>query len=136
MSITPLKNAEHQMRVTRLEQLASKMDSQFRLFGVSFGWDAVLGLIPSVGAAATAVPGAIVIAEGARLGARKRVLARMALNTGLDMTIGALPLLGDAYDVLFKSHQRNVALLKIELMRQEIEAEAKGATTQTPIRGV
>ncbi len=49
------------------------------------------------------------------MGARKRVLGRMALNTGIDTVLGGIPLLGDAFDLFFKSHRRNVALLRREL---------------------
>ncbi|WP_371225285.1 DUF4112 domain-containing protein [Roseovarius sp. 2305UL8-3] len=120
-----LKSVNTRVRVERLETLAGALDSRFRIFGISLGWDSLLGLIPGVGAAATAIPGALMIAEGARMGARKRVLARMGVITGVDMLMGAIPIVGDAFDIFFKSHQRNVALLKVEIMRREIEEDVR-----------
>jgi len=118
-----LPAAERKKRLARLDRMANALDSKFRLFGISFGWDSLLGLIPGVGAVATALPGAVMIAEAARLGARKRVLTRMALNTGADVMIGTIPVIGDAFDVVFKSHQRSLALLKSDMARLDNQEE-------------
>ena len=42
----------------------------------------------------------------------KRVLARMGLNVLIDMLLGAIPVVGDLFDVGFKANRRNIALLK------------------------
>lgn len=107
--------ADRQRRIARLDRLADQLDSRFSLFGIRFGWDSILGLIPGVGDAATALPGAYMIHQGYRMGARKRVLARMGVNTGIDMLIGGIPLVGDLFDVAFKANRRNIALLKKEV---------------------
>ncbi len=80
-----------------------------------FGWDSILGLIPGIGDAVTAVPGAVMLYEASRMGARKRAMARIVANTGIDMLIGGIPVIGDAFDVIFKSHRRNIDILKKEL---------------------
>lgn len=123
MPSTSLPAADREKRLARLDRMANALDSKFRLFGISFGWDSLLGLIPGVGAVATALPGAVMIAEAARLGARKRVLTRMALNTGADVMIGTIPVIGDAFDVAFKSHQRSLALLKSDMARLDNQEE-------------
>ena len=38
-------------------------------------------------------------------------LTRMVVNLGLDVIIGAIPLLGDAFDIAWKANRRNYALL-------------------------
>jgi hypothetical protein len=108
----------HRERLARLERLADRLDARFSLFGIRFGWDSLLGLIPGVGDAATALPGLYIIAEAARLGARGAALARMALNTTVDVVIGGVPFLGDLFDVGFKANRRNVALLRREMARR------------------
>jgi hypothetical protein len=40
------------------------------------------------------------------------VIARMMLNTGLDLLTGFVPLLGDLFDAAFKANMRNLALLE------------------------
>lgn len=102
-------------RIDRLDRLADTLDARFRIFGVPFGWDSILGLIPGIGDAVTAVPGAVMLYEASRMGARKRAMARIVANTGIDMLIGGIPVIGDAFDVIFKSHRRNIDILKKEL---------------------
>nr|WP_025312813.1 DUF4112 domain-containing protein [Roseibacterium elongatum] len=108
---------EHAARLARLDRLADQLDARFRFFGIRFGWDSILGLLPGVGDVASAAPGVYIITEAARMGARRRVLARMGLNTAADVVIGGIPVLGDAFDVAFKANRRNIALLKREMAR-------------------
>lgn len=121
MPSTSSHAAERRARVARFERLSKALDSRFRLpvIGLRVGWDSILGLVPGLGDLITAGPGAAMIYEGVRMGARKRALVRMGLNTGIDMTLGAVPLLGDIFDAFFKSHRRNVAVLMDELARIE-----------------
>lgn len=107
--------------IEKLDHLARWLDSRYRIPGTSirFGWDAILGLIPGVGDAATLLPSAYLIYKAYTLGARKRTLARMVINTGLDSTIGTVPVLGDAFDLFYKANNRNFTLLRRELERGE-----------------
>lgn len=106
-------------RLERLERVAKRLDSRFRLpvLGVRFGWDSVIGLIPGVGDVVTTLPSMFMIYEATLIGARRRTLLRMGANTAADFTIGSIPLAGDVFDVYFKSHRRNVALLRREMER-------------------
>lgn len=103
--------------IEHLGRFAALLDSRYRIPGTSirFGWDALLGLIPGVGDAATLLPAAYLIYKGHRLGVSRGTLARMMLNTGIDATLGSVPLLGDVFDMFFKANNRNVALLRREL---------------------
>jgi hypothetical protein len=113
----PVVERERSARLARLDRLADRLDTRFRLIGIRFGWDSVLGLIPGVGDVASAVPGVYIIVEAARMGARRRVLARMGLDTATDVAIGGIPVLGDLFDVAFKANRRNIALLRREVTR-------------------
>lgn len=103
----------------RLERLAHWMDGAFRLPGTRwrFGLDGLLGLVPGAGDSLTALVGAYVILEAWRAGAPSSVIARMLGNIGLDWAVGSVPLLGDVFDFAFKSHRRNVDLLRRHLGR-------------------
>ena len=95
-------------RVTRvLDELVSVPGTPIRV-----GLDPVIGLIPVVGDVVAAAAGAWVIAEAARFGIPRVVLARMVTNLLLDLGIGAIPLLGDAYDLFFRSNTRNLELFR------------------------
>lgn len=120
-------------RVARLDRLATQLDTKFRLpvLNIPVGWDSILGLIPGVGDAATALPGVAMIYEANRMGARKRAQVRMAANTGIDLAIGTIPLVGDAFDLFFKSHRRNIRILKDELARIDTREDKEDDTWQS-----
>jgi len=103
--------------IEKLDRLSTLLDSRFRIPGtpIRFGWDSILGLIPGAGDLASLGPSAYLIYKGYRLGARKRTILRMSANTGLDFVVGAVPLLGDVFDLVFKANNRNFALLRKEL---------------------
>lgn len=106
--------------IEKLDRLSTLLDSKFRVpfTPIRFGWDSLLGLIPGVGDVAALGPSAFLIYRAYAMGARKRTIGRMALNTGLDFFIGAVPLLGDVFDLFYKANNRNFALLKKELASQ------------------
>jgi hypothetical protein len=77
-----------------------------------FGLDALIGLLPGVGDVVGGVISTWFLVTGARLGAPPAVLARMGLNLAVDALLGAIPLLGDLFDVGWKANVRNLALLE------------------------
>jgi hypothetical protein len=120
----PGSDRNHERDLTQLDRIAALLDSKFRLPGtrIHFGWDSILGLVPVVGDAATSIPAGYLILKGYRLGARKRTTARKVLNTGLDATIGAIPVIGDLFDLFFKANRRNFRLLQRELKQRGVGA--------------
>ena len=105
---------EHHREIRRLEKLAHWLDSRFRIPGtnVRFGVDSILGLFPGVGDTATTIPAVYLILCAQRLGVPRRVLMRMSLNVVLDLVLGAIPVVGDAFDVGFKANRKNVDLVR------------------------
>lgn len=99
--------------VARLRRLAKLLDSQFRVpgVGIRIGIDAVLGLIPVVGDAASALIGAYLIIEAYRLGVPRWALLRMVANLAVDTAIGAIPFAGDLWDFVFRANDRNMQIL-------------------------
>lgn len=98
-----------------LERVAWLMDRAFTVPGtnVTFGLDALLGLFPGVGDVATGlIQSGIVMAMMLHYKVPKAVVARMAANVLLDVGVGAIPIVGDAFDVFFKANTRNMALLR------------------------
>ena len=97
-----------------LNSLAKLMDSQFKIPGttIKFGLDALIGLVPGAGDFATFLISGYMITVMAKNGASGFVLARMVLNVVIDSLFGAIPILGDIFDVAFKSNQRNVKLMQ------------------------
>jgi len=97
--------------------MADWLDSRFRLPGtdIRFGLDSVVGLIPGVGDGLLALPSIYILMSAQNLGASRLVLMRMAGNIGVDMVLGTIPVLGDLFDLGFKSNRRNIALLRRHL---------------------
>ena len=101
----------------RLDFLAWFTDSAVRIPGTSrtIGADGFLSLIPGVGSLMGTALSLYVVAEAVRHGASARVLARMGVNIAADTLIGAIPVLGFLFDLVFKANQRNLALLRQHL---------------------
>lgn len=107
------------------------LDSSFRIPGTQIrtGIDPVIGLIPGVGDLAGAALSTYLVAEAARLGIPRRTVARMMTNVGIETLVGAIPILGDLFDVAFRANRRNVKLLENALRRQESEEGHRLADT-------
>ena len=100
-------------RIRRLQMLAKIMDTAVRIPGtnVRFGADAVIGLVPVIGDAGSVLVGLYIVNEGHRLGLPGSKIAKMVANLAADGIVGAVPFIGDVFDVYFKSHRRNVAII-------------------------
>ena len=57
--------------------------------------------------------------EAYQLGTPTHLIARMVGNVALDSLFGAVPLVGDAFDVLWRANRRNMRLLSEWLEREE-----------------
>ena len=90
------------------------MDQRFVVPGTRFrfGMDALIGMIPAVGDLMGMAIGSVVFFEAVRLRAPVRVLAQMLFNLWIDSVVGSVPVLGDAFDFVFKANRRNLKLLE------------------------
>src|SRR3546814_7615550 len=90
---------------TAIGWIARLRDDRFRVPGTSirFGLDGLLGLVPGIGDGATALVSLYIVARAWSIGVPKGVLGRMLANVLVDSVVGSIPLLGDIFDVAFKS---------------------------------
>jgi uncharacterized protein DUF4112 len=104
-------------RLERLRRVGHLLDNSFRVPGtnIRFGIDAIIGLVPGLGDILGGVLSLYIIAESARFGAPRALLARMGWNVALDTLVGEIPLFGDLFDLAWKSNLRNLALLEAHL---------------------
>jgi hypothetical protein len=110
-----------------LEQLAWLMDRAIKIPGtnITVGLDALLGLLPVGGDVMTGlIQTAIVLIAMYQYRVPRAVAARMAANVLLDTALGAIPFVGDAFDVFFKANTRNIKLLQEVQQQRSQQKEA------------
>jgi hypothetical protein len=109
-----------QQSLARLEALAKLMDGAFVIPGttIRFGLDGIVGLVPVAGDMLAGLVSTYLIWEARQLGAPGWLIARMLANAFLDTAIGAVPVVGDAFDVLFRANMKNMALLRRHLEKK------------------
>ncbi len=98
----------------RARALARLLDTAIGIPGtpIRLGLDAILGIIPGAGDLIAGALSSYIILAAARRGASRAVLLRMIGNIAIDTAIGSIPIIGDIFDVAFKSNAMNVALLE------------------------
>lgn len=97
-----------------LDKLTHIMDSGVKVPGTNFrfGLDPVLGLIPGIGEITTYGISAILVLAMVRHGVSGKVALRMFWNIFAEVTLGAIPIVGDIWDFFFKSNRKNYQLLR------------------------
>ncbi len=110
----------HRQRIARLDWLATLLDTVLVIPGtnVRFGLDALIGLFPGIGDAITTVLSLFIVHEAHQLGAPGHLIARMLGNVAIDGMVGAIPVVGDAFDVVWRANVRNMRLLREWLERE------------------
>ena len=101
----------------RVEGMEKILERMFVIPGINrpVGLDAIVGLVPVVGDIIAATMGAYLIWEARNLGMPKWKIWRMVGNLGVDTALGAVPLVGDAFDFFFRSNTRNLKIIKKHL---------------------
>jgi hypothetical protein len=107
-------------RIARIDALATLLDTAFILPGtnVRFGLDAIVGLVPGIGDVITTAMSLYIVHEARQVGAPRHIILRMLANVVLDGIVGAAPVVGDAFDVLWRANRRNMRLLQNWLDRE------------------
>ena len=96
-------------------QLARILDDAVSIPGtrIGIGLDAILGFfLPTVGDAATGLCSLALLVLGFQMRVPRVVLLRMVFNIALDTLLGSIPLLGDVFDLFWRSNRKNLELLQ------------------------
>ncbi|HEX2509141.1 MAG TPA: DUF4112 domain-containing protein [Microvirga sp.] len=126
--------ADSLARITLLTRL---LDSAFLIPGLNrrVGLDAIIGLVPGIGDAVSALLASYIIWEARQLGLPRWKIARMIGNVAVDTAVGAIPVAGDAFDLFFKANERNLRIINEHLKRgpKEIEGVAVRLGEEEPV---
>lgn len=101
-------------RLARLRRLAWIVDAAFRLPGTRFrfGLNSLIGLTPAAGDALLAAVSLYIVWEARALGVPRAKLMQMLANVGVETVAGAVPIVGDLFDMTFKANLRNLAIIE------------------------
>jgi hypothetical protein len=129
-AITPYSTARHRAdaltpevvdpRLADVESVARWFDYAFELpGGFQFGLAGIIGLIPGIGDVIDALVSLFIIVRAIQIGIPRVAIARMLVNVGIESLAGAVPVVGDLFDIVFKANRRNYQLLKNHLTHAE-----------------
>lgn len=88
------------------------MDSQFSLFGIRFGLDNILGLVPGAGDLLAMLLSFYLIYIGIIMKIPANKLFEMIFNVVADAFIGTIPVAGDIADLFFQANSKNLRILE------------------------
>lgn len=96
-----------------VERISWLMDDKFRIKGTGFrfGWDPLMSFIPFLGTFLGFVVSFVLVVVMWRNGASRKLVMLMLINVIIDLTIGAIPVIGTAFDFFFKANKKNILLL-------------------------
>jgi hypothetical protein len=87
----------------RVRRMAQWMDNRLL--------DPLVGVVaPGVGDVVGLVFGLYTVALAVKHRMAKVVIARMLFNLSIDAALGAIPLVGDVFDIVFQAHKKNAEL--------------------------
>ncbi len=100
--------------LARSRRVAYLLDDLFRIPGtrIRVGLDPILGFVLGAGDLVSWGVGLHLVWTGWRMGAGPATLLRMAGHLALDFTVGAVPGLGDLFDIGYRANDRNLKILE------------------------
>ncbi len=101
-----------EQKIKAAKIFAKLLDSQFEIGGVRFGIDPILDIIPWFGDIAGAVLSLFILHTAWTAQVSKIDFMKMVLNIIIDFVVGAIPILGVIFDVIFKANMRNIKILE------------------------
>lgn len=127
MSHSANKRVQGWLARVNLPTLVRWMDNAIRIphTHIRVGLDALIGfLFPGVGDLVGSAISTALLWSAFKRRLPTVVLLRMLINLGVDFAFGALPFFGDAFDVFWRSNEKNLQLLE----RHSHESKQKPST--------
>lgn len=93
------------------QRLVALMDTKFNLFGIRFGIDPLLDVLPGFGSLIGAAMSCYLFWIAYQLKVPSRIYFHMGWHIFLDYLLGFLPFIGFIADLFYRSNAKNLALL-------------------------
>jgi hypothetical protein len=93
-----------------IEKIAWVMDGLIPVGRWSIGLDPLIGLVPGLGDLVGGLIGLLIVLRAVQAGIPRVAIARMMTNIAIDTFVGAVPILGDAFDFVYKSNIKNIRI--------------------------
>ena len=100
-----------------LARLEFLLDEAVRIpgTGIRFGLDGIFGLVPGLGDVIAGLLSLVIPLAAWIRGVPYITLTRMAVNIGIGVLVGSIPVFGDIFDIAWKPNRRNYRLLRLHL---------------------
>ena len=104
-------------RIANLKRIAWLIDGAFTVpfTRFRFGLNSLIGLAPAAGDAVLVAISLYIVNEARLLGVPTPLLAKMIRNVAIEAVAGAVPIVGDLFDIAFKANLRNLAIIEAHL---------------------
>ena len=107
-------------KLTRLRQLSENLDESFTIPGtnIKFGIDALIGLVPGGGDLIGGLFSLYLLRTAIKMKLPKSAIISIMFNIMIDTTIGIVPVIGDIFDIFWKSNKRNMRIIEKHLVNR------------------
>ena len=108
-------------RMGRLRLLSQRLDHSITIPGTKYkiGVDQIIRIINGGGDIFGAILSIYIMYSGIRIGVPRATVNKMFKNILLEFIVGCIPVVGDVFDIVWKSNQRNVKLIEESITPEE-----------------
>lgn len=108
----PSIDKDTHVRLARIKKIAFIMDTQYSFLGIPFGFDSIIGFFPIAGDIVGGLISMYIIWEARKIGVPDPLLKKMARNVVVDVVLGSTPVIGNIFDLFYKTNKRNLAIIE------------------------
>jgi hypothetical protein len=112
-AVTLRQRAQRWFSDERMDLFAHLLDDWFHIpfTPIRIGLDGLIGLIPGLGDILAGIASFVIILAAWIRGVPYVTLVRMMVNVDIEVVVGSIPVLGDAFDIAWKANRRNYKLM-------------------------
>jgi hypothetical protein len=120
-AVTLRQRAQSWFSDERMDLFAHLLDDWFHIpfTPIRIGLDGLIGLIPGLGDILAGIASFVIILAAWIRGVPYVTLVRMMVNLGIEVVVGSIPVLGDAFDIAWKANRRNYKLMVRHLQQPQ-----------------